>query len=405
MEIVKIEPENYGLKEDKATELIGNLPQIQEERKVLEAQYSEVIKMDIEAPETSVEARALRLLIRKNRTQGIGVWHKTTKDFFLKGGQFVDAIKNREVAVNERMESQLSEIENHYAILEENRLKELQAERVKQLSKYVEDSEERDLSSMECDVWEAYFQTKKKAYEDRLAAEKKAEEERQEALRLEALKSERENELRSYWQFVPETHPSFETLELSEWSDFLEEMKLSKEKYDTEQERIRKENERLQKEAESKKKEIAKRNEELKPYIVFIRDYNSLLESSNSDYKKQLDEIKIGAEQHWQHEREEQKRKLDEEDKRKAKEAAEALRAQKLETELQAKKDAEIKARKEAEALRQTELNKGDSEKVNDLEKDLEELKVKYSFKSVKNKKMYTDVGLLLDKVIKHINN
>jgi len=73
------------------------------------------------------------------------------------------------------------------------------------------------------------------------------------------------------------------------------------------------------------------------------------------------------------------------------------------EKELQAKKDAELKAAQEAEAAKQAELSKGDADKVNDLIAELTALKTKYSFKSAKNNKMYTDVGVLLDRVVEHI--
>ena len=62
-------------------------------------------------------------------------------------------------------------------------------------------------------------------------------------------------------------------------------------------------------------------------------------------------------------------------------------------------------ARIEAEekAAIEAELSKGDAAKVTDLIADLEALKIKYSFKSSKNQKMYTSVCLLLDKVVVHI--
>ncbi len=64
----------------------------------------------------------------------------------------------------------------------------------------------------------------------------------------------------------------------------------------------------------------------------------------------------------------------------------------------------EIKAKQEAEAKKQDELNKGDKAKVNDLINDLNQLKTKYTFKSAKNNRMYSDVGLLIGKVVNHIN-
>lgn len=131
-----INPVEYGIDKSKANEIIGNLPQIQSERAILEDQYAEIIKMDIDNPDTSKKARELRLLIRDNRTKGINVWHSTTKEFFLKGGQFVDAIKRKEIAVNERMEANLETIEKHSENLEKERKAKLNADRVSQLEPY-----------------------------------------------------------------------------------------------------------------------------------------------------------------------------------------------------------------------------------------------------------------------------
>ena len=136
LEIQTVNPSEYGIADNKASELIGNLPQIKAERAILEEQYSEVIKLDIEDPETSKKAKTLRLLFRDNRTKGINVWHSTTKELFLKGGQFVDAIKRKEVAVNERIEENLEKIEKHFENLEIERKAKLNNERIEILEPY-----------------------------------------------------------------------------------------------------------------------------------------------------------------------------------------------------------------------------------------------------------------------------
>ena len=135
-EIIQVNPTEYGIAENKATELIGNLPQIQGERKLLEQSYEQVILLDIEDKETSKKAKELRLKIKDNRTKGIEVWHKTTKEFFLKGGQFVDAIKRKEIAVNERMEENLESIEKYAENREKERKSKLNAERVELLEPF-----------------------------------------------------------------------------------------------------------------------------------------------------------------------------------------------------------------------------------------------------------------------------
>lgn len=84
-------------------------------------------------------------------------------------------------------------------------------------------------------------------------------------------------------------------------------------------------------------------------------------------------------------------------------EREEKAKREKLEAELKAKEEAERRAKEEKEALIEAELNKGDAAKVKDLIADLESLKTKYVFKSSKNKKMYSDVGELIGKIVSHI--
>lgn len=136
--VVLVNPSEFGIEESKANELVGNLPQIQSERNVLEQQYNEVLTMDVENPNTSKLAREIRLKIRDNRTKGLQVWHKTTKDVFLRAGQYLDAIKRREESINERMESNLEEIEKYFENKERKRKQALKEYRLIELENYKE---------------------------------------------------------------------------------------------------------------------------------------------------------------------------------------------------------------------------------------------------------------------------
>lgn len=211
-EIAKVNPSEYGIEESKANELVGNLPQIIREREVLTNQFDEVVKMDIESPQTAKRAKELRGLIKNNRTKGIEVWHKTTKEYFLKGGQFVDAIKRKEIAINERMEEALEEIENYAAKKESERKESLRVSRVEELQPYAEFvpmgvslgelTEEEYLKVFNGAKLqtEAKLEAERKAEQERIEAERKAEEERElqrlenERLKAEAEKREKEIE-------------------------------------------------------------------------------------------------------------------------------------------------------------------------------------------------------------------
>ncbi|KKL79996.1 hypothetical protein LCGC14_2009220 [marine sediment metagenome] len=208
-EMTKIDPKEFGLEKDRASEITKGLANILEEKKILSEQYVKVIKL--ETTKENISAfRELRLQIRDNRTKGIETWHKVNKEFFLRGGQFVDAIKRKECEENNRMEEQLLKGEKHFENLEIERKAKLKEEREKALEKYEVETEHIQLGEMSEEVWVNYFNGVKLAHEQRIASEKKIEEER-----------------------------------------------IAKEKAEkAEQERIRKENEQLRKETEAKDKEI-----------------------------------------------------------------------------------------------------------------------------------------------------
>jgi hypothetical protein len=200
MELVKAS--DYGLEETKVKGIEEAFAPKIAEREELNKFYIGIIKEEL-TPELSKKAGDLRRKLVKVRT-GISDIHKTQKSFFLASGKFVDAWKNKETAPVIQMEEKLSEIEKYAENLEKERLEELQEKRIELIKDYIEDAEERDFSSMENDVWEAYFETKKTAFHDLIsaknkaaeekAAEEKAEKERQVAIEKENVKLRAEAE-------------------------------------------------------------------------------------------------------------------------------------------------------------------------------------------------------------------
>lgn len=333
---LQVKPTEYGIEEKKANELTKGLDVVIKERETLIDEFNDVSLLEI-TEENIPKFKELRLKIVKNRTQGINKWHKASKEFFLAGGRFVDAIKNKENQINEQMEAKLMDAEKHFENLEKERIEKLNTERIKKITPYVEDVFGLDLGNMVEDVFNAYYESKKKEHKEKLEAEKKAEE-----ARLAKEKAEKE-----------------------------------------EQERIRKENERLKKEAEEKEKA---RLAELE--AIRLKE-----ESERKDREEKQRKEREAYEAKLKSEREERERiELEEKQKR-----------EKLEAELKAKEDAERKAKEKAEARLQSELNKGDADKVKDLINELESLKTRFIFKSAKNKKMYSDVSVLIDKTIQFI--
>lgn len=260
--ILVVNPKEFGIEEKEANNLLGNLTQIKSERNVLESQYSEIIKLDLSNSETAKKARSLRLLIKDNRTKGILVWHKTTKDFFLKGGQFVDAIKNKEVAENERMESQLEQIEKYAEIQEQKKQKELSDKRVLEIKTYSEFVPlGLNFGTMQEEEFKKVLNGAKLQYELKIELEKKALLEKIENERLDKLEVQRRIEIAPFIQFISE-NKDLRNMDNVNYSEFLQSLQKAKLDYQQEQEKIRIEIENLKIEKEKADKLAQKIKEE-----------------------------------------------------------------------------------------------------------------------------------------------
>ena len=219
----------------------------------------------------------------------------------------------------------------------------------------------------------------------------------QEENRLKELQSERED-LISIYLFEGEEHREYAKMDDELWKAIFESKKKSHLELLEAQKKVEAERIAQEKADEEARIEMIATNKRLVAEAEAKEKADRIVENARAKVEadrlakeakdKAISDAKLKAEQ-------DAKQAL--EDKLKAKEEAEAERIAK------AKQDEEnaIKAKAEAEQL---ELKKGDSDKVKDLKNDLEALKTKYSFKSAKYKKTYTDVNNLIDKVINHIN-
>src|SRR5690625_7982937 len=95
---------------------------------------------------------------------------------------------------------------------------------------------------MDEDVWDAYFQAKKKEYKDRIEAEKKAEQERIEIERKESLLRKREQEVRELGQWFDYESLDTETSE-GDFNKHVSDAKKAKKKHEEEQDELRKKHE------------------------------------------------------------------------------------------------------------------------------------------------------------------
>jgi hypothetical protein len=199
----EIKPDLFGLELSKAQEMTSGLSTTLAERKVLENAYIDVIALEI-TTETLPIFKELRLKIVKNRTQGIEKWHKTNKAFYLAGGRFVDAVKNKEIVVNEEMEAKLLEAEKFFENQEKEKAHLLNLERIEKIRPYVQDADTMNFSDFDDESFEDFILGKKTRFEKeqkereaealRIETERLAEIERQKAIEAENAKLKAEAE-------------------------------------------------------------------------------------------------------------------------------------------------------------------------------------------------------------------
>ena len=200
---IQQEASQYGIQLTQAASLLGSLPQITAERDALVAQYNDVIRMDIESVSTQKAARELRLKIKDNRTKGLAVWHKTTKDYFLKGGQFVDAIKRKEEAVNVRMEDALEQIEKHLQLKIERERQEKREKRADELKPYMDFVPFGiDLGVLDEQEYLKVFNGAKLQHEHKLDEQRKEQERLKEQQRLKEIYDKNREQLMPYMLYI-----------------------------------------------------------------------------------------------------------------------------------------------------------------------------------------------------------
>lgn len=283
-----------------------------------EKKAKEIVVTDESQKDLMQQASEGRKLLKTKRVE-IEKTRKELKEQSLNEGRAIDGIAKALTAFIEPTEKYLDEQEKFAERAKAKRERELHIERFELIKPYVDVAtlSTTFFGDMPQSQFDALHIGYKATYENKIAAEKKVEEDRIE--------------------------------------------KEEQDKKDREAQRI--ENERLKKEAEEKNKIRNVRNAELRPYIIFIRDYNAMLDMDEETYQKELSEIKIGAEEHWEAEREKQRQQAIADDLRREEFAKKQAEAIQLQAELDRTKADEEKKRLEQEKLESA----PDKEKIKDL--------------------------------------
>nr|WP_317633075.1 hypothetical protein [uncultured Flavobacterium sp.] len=162
-QLTPIQPTDYGLSTEKAQNISMRFSPKELEFNALIQRYNTVLTMDLD------EALNDALVLKKDYIaieKSINEIHKAEKDFYLNGGRFVDAQKNRFIVHIAEHKKKLDEIIKYKELQKKAELKAIADARHLELNKYMNDSSHIDVSSMSEEVYEAFKQVKCKEWED-----------------------------------------------------------------------------------------------------------------------------------------------------------------------------------------------------------------------------------------------
>ena len=252
--------------------------------------HEQATKINFAAPTELDEsiARNLRLKTVKIRTDSEKLKDSRKRGYLLRGNM-EQAAYNLIAATCKVAENEFTNVEKAREIAEAKRIEALRIERTVALSRLGwQGSMSLNVGKLDDQTYNAMLAGLKKAEEDRIAEEKRAEEERKAAI-----KAAEEERLRMI----------------------------------AENERLRKEAEEREKVLATERNRVKARYAEIKPYMMFIRDDNKMINLDEPAYQKELSGIKDAARLHYENEAKKEKKLADE-----RRIAAEKLAAQQAES-------------------------------------------------------------------------
>ena len=246
-EIVKVDMSQYGLEETKAAEIRKDFDAVLKIATELEGEFNDVVKMEL-TPETCKTAKALGNKFVKVRT-GIEKVRVERKRFYLAGGKAVDGLGHAYKFAVEGYETKLKEISTHFEIIEKNRVDSRFADRTKSASECGVEFLGDEFRAMSADAWGVYISGLGVQHKDRVAAEKKAEDDRIAAEKADAAERKRTSEENKRLKVEAEERDKKEASERAE-REKVENARIAKDT--AERRRVASEREAERKEADAK---------------------------------------------------------------------------------------------------------------------------------------------------------
>lgn len=386
-----------GLEQTTADVLLAEFEPFYNQAKDWQAKAEALVINGEDDIENQKEARTARLALVKVGT-GLEERRKAMKANSLAYGKAVDAAANLLKDLIEPTKEILKAKEETKLRADNERKQKLKLEREAQLEPFGVNTSYFNLADMDEETFTALLTDKQNAYNQRIEDERAQKEAEELKSKQQQLHNSRRIEIAPYLQFATDAPQFLGEMSDEDFAELMQQLGTAKVAYDTEQAQIRADNERLRREHLEAAEALAAKNQLRNERNAIIRKYDKqylcedTADISEAEFNSRVELAKAA------HEEAELARIAAEQ--KAAEERAEKLR---LEQDLQAAKDAEAKRIADEQAAKDAELAKGDAQKVEDLKADLEALRTKYEFKSAKHKKLYGEVGELLNKTINHI--
>jgi len=169
-ELLTISLTEYGLPEDKASQIQQLYQPMLEKMVELEKEYNEIEALPMSII-TAKKAKMLRQQYVKVRT-AVAKIHKELKADTLKMARFIDAWKNAQLLASEGIEKALKDIETYYERIEQEKIDALQASRMLELQPFNLSFIHENLGRLDESIWKALLRGAQVKFEEKKAQEK-----------------------------------------------------------------------------------------------------------------------------------------------------------------------------------------------------------------------------------------
>ena len=243
-DLVELKPEDFGLDKEKkeVIEIIESFQPKVDEINVLKEEIKDVIELEI-TEENIPKFREVRLKLTKFESS-LEKIRKSKKDFFLKGGRFVDGISKIMSLKEDKL--LIKEKEDYFINREKEIIENLRIQRQDELEAYGYEDIPENIGNMNDKLYETLLSGVKSEFEERKAEEERLQKEEEERNKLKEIEDYRKYKTSRLIPFIDNYYDIvFSSLSQNKFDDLCKSAIKKRDDKELEEKRIREENEKL----------------------------------------------------------------------------------------------------------------------------------------------------------------